>query len=79
MTIDAEKHPRIEIKPDVMSGKPVIRGTRITVEIVLERLENGYSTTELLEDWPHITSEDLAAALAYARDHLLRSSPIRAA
>jgi len=45
---------RIEINPAVMQGKPVIRGTRITVELILRKLAEGESETELLEDYPHL-------------------------
>ena len=47
---------RIVIDPAVMMGKPVIRGTRITVEIILARLKDGYSKAEMLQDWPHISA-----------------------
>jgi len=56
---------RIEIDPAIMMGKPVIRGTRITVELVLRKLAEGTSEGELLEDYPHLTIEDIRAAVAY--------------
>jgi uncharacterized protein (DUF433 family) len=56
---------RIQIDPAVMMGKPVIRGTRITVELILRKLAEGESESELLEDYPHLTREDLRAAVAY--------------
>jgi uncharacterized protein (DUF433 family) len=56
---------RIEINPQVMMGKPVIRGTRITVELILNKLGDGATERELLEDYPHLTPEDLRAAIAY--------------
>lgn len=56
---------RIEINPRVMMGKPVIRGTRITVELILRKLAEGATEAELLEDYPHLTAEDLRAAMAY--------------
>ena len=49
-----------------MMGKPVIRGTRITVELLLHKLAEGASQDELLHDYPHITKEDIRAAVAYA-------------
>lgn len=49
-------------------GKPVIEGTRITVEAILERLAAGEAEDQLLEAWPRITREDLRAALSYAAD-----------
>jgi len=56
---------RIEINPAVMLGKPVIRGTRITVELILRKLAEGATETELLEDYPHLATEDIRAAMAY--------------
>ena len=56
---------RIEINPAVMMGKPVIRGTRITVELILRKLAEGETESELLEDYPHLTAEDVRAAIAY--------------
>ena len=57
---------RIEINPEIMLGKPVIRGTRIPVELVLRRLAEGASEGELIDAYPSLTSEDIKAALAYA-------------
>jgi uncharacterized protein (DUF433 family) len=54
---------RIEIDPEIMMGKPVIRGTRITVELILRKLAEGTSEKELLEDYPHLATEDLRAAV----------------
>jgi len=61
-------HPRISIDPAVMVGKPCIKGTRITVELILRWLSEGRSFAELLEAYPHITEDDIKAALAYAAD-----------
>jgi uncharacterized protein (DUF433 family) len=61
---------RIEIDPKVMLGKPVIRGTRLTVELILERLAADYSIEELLEEYPTLHRDDVLAALAYARQVL---------
>lgn len=55
---------RIEIDPAIMLGKPVIRGTRITVELILRKLAEGTSEGDLLEDYPHLTTEDIRAAVA---------------
>ena len=60
----------IEVNPRVMLGKPVIRGTRITVENVLERLGAGESTEEVLEAYPQLSIEAIRAALAYAAEVL---------
>jgi uncharacterized protein (DUF433 family) len=61
---------RIEINPKVMLGKPVIRGTRITVELILRKLGEGATTKDLLEAYPHLTSDDIQAAITYAADTL---------
>jgi uncharacterized protein (DUF433 family) len=63
---------RIEINPDVMLGKPVIRGTRITVELLLRKLSEGATEKTLLETYPHVTREDIKAAIAYAADAIDR-------
>ena len=56
---------RIEINPAIMMGKPVIRGTRIMVELILRKLAEGASEGELVEDYPHLTTEAIRAAMAY--------------
>jgi len=56
---------RIEVDPKVMAGKPVIRGTRITVELILRKLAEGATEDELFEDYPHLAHEDVRAAIAY--------------
>ena len=60
----------IERKPGVMMGKPVIKGTRITVELILERLGDGWSEDDLLEAFPHLAKEHVRAAQAFAADSL---------
>jgi uncharacterized protein (DUF433 family) len=59
---------RIVIDPAVRSGKPVIRGTRITVSDILEYLAGGMSQQEILEDFPDLEGEDIRAALAFAAE-----------
>ncbi len=56
---------RIQIDPAVMMGKPVIQGTRITAEWILCKLAEGATEADLLEDYPHLTPEDIRAAIAY--------------
>jgi uncharacterized protein (DUF433 family) len=56
--------------PKVMLGKPVIKGTRITVELVIERLGQGQTIDELLISYPHITRESIMACLQYAAQSL---------
>jgi uncharacterized protein (DUF433 family) len=58
----------IERNPDVMQGKPIIKGTRITVELLMRKLANGYGTEDLLKSYPHLTREQILAALEYAAD-----------
>ena len=58
----------ITIEPDKRSGKPTIRGTRMTVQDVLEYLAGGMSEAELLAEFPDLTAEDIRACLAYAAD-----------
>ena len=57
---------RIVVNSEVLGGKPVIRGTRISVEFVLELFASGMSEDEILEDYPHVTHEDLHACLRHA-------------
>jgi uncharacterized protein (DUF433 family) len=57
---------RIIVNPKVMGGKPVVKGTRITVEQVLKLLAQGLTTEEILKDYPHLSKNDIAAVLLYA-------------
>ena len=59
---------RIEINPEIMLGKPVIRGTRIPVEIILRKLAEGATEADLLDAYARLTRQDIQAALAYAAD-----------
>lgn len=61
---------RIEINPKVMMGKPVIRGTRIPVELLLRKLGEGATETDLLDAYPRLKREDIQAAIGYAADVL---------
>jgi uncharacterized protein (DUF433 family) len=61
---------RIEIDPAVMMGKPVIRGTRIPVELIIRKLGEGATQEDLLDAYPRLAREDIMAALAYAADAL---------
>lgn len=61
------KLPRIIVEPDVMLGKPVIEGTRITVELILTRLAEGRSVADIVVEYPHLTREQVTAAIEYAR------------
>ena len=59
---------RITLNPEIRSGKPVIRGTRITVSDILEYLAGGMSEAEILEDFPDLRTEDISAALTFAAE-----------
>ncbi|HEV8659211.1 MAG TPA: DUF433 domain-containing protein [Thermoanaerobaculia bacterium] len=59
---------RIELNPRVMMGKPVIRGTRIPVELILRKLSEGASESDLLDAYPRLTREDIHAAMRFAAD-----------
>ena len=63
-------HERIEINPEVMMGKPVVRGTRVPVELVLRKLSEGATHADLLDAYPRLIEADIQACLAYAADAL---------
>ena len=67
---------RIEINPKVMLGKPIIRGTRITVELILRKLGEGANHQDLLEAYPHLTESDLQAAITFAADTLAHDETV---
>jgi uncharacterized protein (DUF433 family) len=67
---------RIETNPKVMLGKPVIRGTRITVELILRKISEGANEAELLQAYPHLTREDIQAAVRYAADTLAHEETV---
>ncbi len=64
------QEPRVISDPTVMMGKPVIAGTRITVELILEKLAAGETIEQLLDAHPRLTPEAIRAALAFAREAL---------
>ena len=66
---------RITLDPGVLVGKPVIRGTRLSVEFIIGLMADGWSEADILANYPGVTREDIVACLAYARD-LLRSEKI---
>jgi uncharacterized protein (DUF433 family) len=63
-------HARIEMNPDIMGGKPVVRGTRVPVELVLRKLGAGMSPESIVVDRPRLTHDDIHAAQAFAADYL---------
>jgi uncharacterized protein (DUF433 family) len=65
-----EWRERIVIDPKILRGKPVIRGTRISVELILELLAGGWTEEAITENYPQIRKEDISAALHYAHSLL---------
>jgi uncharacterized protein (DUF433 family) len=62
--------PRIISNPNIMGGKPVVAGTRITVELILEKLASGDTMAEIAEDYPDLNGESIRAAIRFAADAL---------
>ena len=71
-------HERIEINPEIMFGKPVIKGTRITVEHLLRKLAAEMTIDEILADHPHLVPDDVYAAAAFAADYLAQEEIVAA-
>jgi uncharacterized protein (DUF433 family) len=67
---------RIEINSDVMQGKPVIRGTRLPVELLLRKLAEGMTTADLLDAYPRLQEDDIRAALDYAADTIAHETVV---
>lgn len=67
---------RIEVNPKVMLGKPVIRGTRIPVELILRKLSEGASEADLLDAYPRLKREDIRAAIGYAANTLAHEETV---
>jgi uncharacterized protein (DUF433 family) len=65
-----EWRERITIDPDVLVGKPVVKGTRIAVELVIDLLARGYTTEQVLQQYDQLAPEDVQACLAYAAEIL---------
>jgi uncharacterized protein (DUF433 family) len=57
---------RITANPKILGGKPIVQGTRLSVEFILEMLASDVSEEEILEDYPHLTRDDIHACLKYA-------------
>lgn len=72
------EHQRITLDPNKRGGKPCIRGLRITVYDVLAQLAAGVSQAEILEDFPELEEQDIAACLSFAADREHRVAGIRA-
>jgi uncharacterized protein (DUF433 family) len=67
---------RIELNPNVMLGKPVVRGTRITVELILRKIAEGADEATLLAAYPTLTRADIQAAVTYAADSLAHEKTV---
>ncbi len=63
-------YDKITINPDVMLGKPVIKGTRIPVELIVRKLGEGAAFEDLLDAYPNLEKDDIQAALLYAAEHM---------
>ncbi len=61
---------RISVDPNVLTGKPVVKGTRLAVEFIVELLAQGWTEADLLKNYPGLTREDILACLAYASETL---------
>ena len=66
--MDEQIRQRITLNPNVMVGKPVIRGTRISVELIVRMLAQGVPEGEILKEYPRLQPEDIRAALTYAAE-----------
>ncbi len=67
---------RIAINPAVMHGRPVIRGTRIKVELILRKLAEGATKADVLDAYPNLSHEDIRAAITYAADVVAHEASI---
>ena len=59
---------RVELNPEVLAGKPVVKGTRLSVQLILELLADDWSTEEILDQYPTLTKDDVLACLRYASE-----------
>lgn len=72
--------PRIDMNPGILAGKPVVKGTRISVEQVIDHLASGWTNQDILDNYPKLAIEDIHACLAYAASlvHEERFYPLKA-
>ena len=59
---------RVDLNPEVLAGKPVVKGTRLSVQLILELLADDWSTEEVLDQYPTLTKDDVLACLRYASE-----------
>lgn len=69
----------IERSPDIMLGKPIIKGTRITVELIMRKLADGYKIMDLVKSYPHLTKEQILAAFEYTADMIANEETLETA
>lgn len=69
----------IERNPDIMLGKPIIKGTRITVELLMRKLAGGFTVADLLKSYPNLSKEQILAALEYAADIIANEESLETA
>jgi uncharacterized protein (DUF433 family) len=72
ITVDTDYHDRVVIDPAILSGKPIIAGTRIPVSLILNLLAHGYGFERIVEAYPNLSDDDIRAALAYAQARMDR-------
>jgi uncharacterized protein (DUF433 family) len=70
ISVMPDDQPRITLDPNVLTGKPVIRGTRLTVEFIIGLMADGWNEADILAQYHGITHDDVLACLSYARDTL---------
>lgn len=63
-----DRKAHITVDPDILTGKPIVKGTRISVELLLDRFADGWSYDDILEAYPHLTREQIRAAVAFAAE-----------
>ena len=63
-------HDRIVVNPNILVGKPVVKGTRLAVEFIIDMLAQGWSEADVLRNYPSLTHEDILACLSYASQRL---------
>ena len=68
-------HERITVNPDVLVGKPVVRGTRMSVEFLIDLLARGWTQEQVLGEYDHLRPEDIRACLAYGRETVFAQRP----
>lgn len=68
------KQLQIVSNPKILDGKPVIAGTRISVELILDRVSSGMSVKDILKDYPHLTAGQIQAAISYAKNLVVKKT-----